>query len=87
MEKIVQVIIQRSWNTWSLLLQPPTTFTCSQKTEMNACVDILLTVLKGHYIAAVCSILGISASDEIPKNLPNLSTRESKMKFIAELSR
>ena len=57
------------------------------KDEMNACVDILLTVLKGHYIAAACSILGISASDEIPKNLPNLSTRESKMKFIAELSR
>ena len=86
MEKIVKVI-KRSWNTWSLL-QPPTTFTCSQKPkdEMNACVDILLTVLKGHYIAAACAILGISASDKIPKNLPNLSTHESKMKFIAELS-
>ena len=54
---------------------------------MNACVDVLLTILKGHYIAAACSILGISAPDEVPKNLPTLTTHKSKMKFIAELSR
>ena len=39
------------------------------KDEVNACVDILLTILKGHYIAAACSILGISAPDETPKNV------------------
>ena len=55
------------------------------KDEVNACVDILLTILKGHYIAAACSILGISAPDETPKNVPTLTTRQSKMKFIAGL--
>lgn len=56
------------------------------KDEVNACVDILLTILKGHYIAAACSILGISAPDETPKSVPTLTTHQSKMKFIAELS-
>ncbi len=26
---------------------------------MNACVDFLMAVVKGHYIAAACSTLGI----------------------------
>ena len=77
-----------SWNTWSFL-QSPTMFTSSKKKtkdDMNACVNNLLTVLKGHYVAAACSILGISVPDEIPKNLPNLTTHKNRMKFIAELS-
>lgn len=74
-------------NTWSFLQSP--TFTCSKKPKegMNAFVDVLLTVLKGYFVAAACSILVISNADEVPKKCPTLHTDKSKMNFIAKLSR
>ena len=57
------------------------------KKDMNACTDVLFTVLKGHYVACACSLLGIASPNDTPKHLPPLKTREQKSKFIAELSR
>ena len=57
------------------------------KKDMNACTDALLTVLKGHYVACACSVLGIVSPNDTPKHLPPLKTKEQKSKFVAELSR
>ena len=57
------------------------------KNDMNACVDVLFTVLKGHYIASACEMLGISKADEIPKDLTIPNDKEGRIKFIAKLSR
>ena len=54
---------------------------------MNACTDILFTVLKDHYVAYACTLLGISSPEDTPENLPSLTTKQDNMKFIAELSR
>jgi hypothetical protein len=54
---------------------------------MNACTDVLFTVLKGHYVACACSLLGIDSPNDKPKHLPPLKTREQKSKYISELSR
>ena len=53
---------------------------------MNACVDVLFTVLKGHYVACACSLLGIASPSDTPKDLPPLKTKKQKSKFVAELS-
>lgn len=55
---------------------------------MNACTDILITVLKGHYIAAACSLLEIDDPQGKPKSLPALhkmSARE-RYSYIMDLS-
>ena len=59
----------------------------SQK-DMNACTDILMTVLKGHYIAAASNMLGISSLDEIPKSLPDFkkASVEEKKAFLYDLA-
>ena len=38
------------------------------KKDFNACRDILFTVLKGHFIAAACSKMGIEKANAIPPN-------------------
>lgn len=58
------------------------------KKDMNACTDILITVLKGHYIAAACSLLEIDDPEGKPKSLPALhkmSARE-RYSYIMDLS-
>ena len=55
---------------------------------MNACItDVLFTVLKGHYVAYACNLLGIDSPNDNPKHLPPLETKGQQFKFIAELSR
>ena len=39
------------------------------KKNFNACLDVLLTILKGHFIAAACSEMGISSPSEISESL------------------
>ena len=39
------------------------------KKNFNACLDVLLTILKGHFIAAACFEMGISSPSEIPESL------------------
>ena len=34
------------------------------KKDMNACMDVLFTVLKGHYVAYACKLLGIKNASE-----------------------
>ena len=57
------------------------------KDNMNACVDILFTVLKGHFIASACKKLGITKCTDSPPNFPSLKKREEKFAFITELAR
>ena len=54
---------------------------------MNACTDALFTVLKGHFVAYTCKLLGISDPNDTPKTLPPLNSKEDKQKLIAYLSR
>ena len=58
------------------------------KKDMNACTDILMTVLKGHYIAAASNMLGISSLDEIPKSLPDFKKASvaEKKAFLYDLA-
>ena len=59
--------LPRPWYSWALIC-------CSllgrlpkakvPRKDFNACIDILFTVLKGHYIAVACSVLGIKKMDE-----------------------
>ena len=55
---------------------------------MNACCDSLFKVLKGHYIATACKLLGITKPTQTP---PDLQVRgmcsNAKMKYIATLAR
>ena len=39
------------------------------KKNFDACLDVLLTILKGHFIAAACSEMGISSPSETPESL------------------
>ena len=58
------------------------------KKNMNACCDSLFIVLKGHYIATACKLLGITKPTQTP---PDLQVRgmcsNAKMKYIATLAR
>ena len=54
---------------------------------MNACVDILFTVLKGHFVAHACQQLGITNCSDTPPNFPSLKTRDEKFAFITKLAR
>ena len=58
------------------------------KKDMNACTDILLTVLKGHYVAGTLSLLGISKLDETPKSITDFrkASDEEKKAFLYDLS-
>lgn len=53
---------------------------------MNACTDVLFTVLNGHYVACACILLGIDSPCDTPNDLPPLKTNEQKSNFFAELS-
>lgn len=53
---------------------------------MNACTDALFTVLKGHYVAYACMLLGISKPTEMPQNMEVLHGKSAKIEFIAKLA-
>ena len=75
------------WHLCSLLGRLPSVK--DPKKDMNACTDILFTVLKGHYIAAACNELGIDNPNSLPpETLPDfqrVSARE-RYSFIMKLS-
>ena len=54
---------------------------------MNACTDILFTVLKGHFVAFACTKLGIDKPTDTPSDFPTLTKREKKLSYIIELAR
>lgn len=45
------------------------------KKDMNACTDALFTVLKGHYIAYACQLLGLSGPSESSEVIATLKGR------------
>ena len=51
------------------------------KKDMNACTDILVTVLKGHYIAATCHFLQIDDPESKPKALPDFHSKSSRERY------
>ena len=59
------------------------------KKDLHACVDALMTVFKGHIIAAACTELDIDHSNaEITDGVPGKkSTKEEKRKFMYTLAR
>ena len=48
------------------------------KKDFNACRDVLFTVVKGHYIAAACSELGIEKPDGIPSKLDMIAQMQQQ---------
>ena len=58
------------------------------KKDMNACMDILITVLKGHSVASAYTLLGIDQPDSKPARLPTFSKMSAREKysFIINLS-
>lgn len=43
------------------------------KKDVNACIDFIDTVVKGHYVACACEVLGISSVDEPPALPPGIN--------------
>ena len=72
------------WDTCSLLGRLPSAN--KPKNNMNACADILFTVLKGHYVALACTKLGIDKPTDTPTDFPTLTKREKKLSYIIELA-
>ena len=53
------------------------------KKDMHASFDILMTVLKGHLVAAACTELGISGPDsDIPLTCPEFPQRSVASKVV-----
>ena len=74
------------WHLCSLLGRLPSAK--DPKKDMNACMDVLITVLKDHYVASACTLLGIDQPDSKPASLSTfikMSARE-KYSFIINFS-
>ena len=58
------------------------------KKDMTACTDLLVTVIKGHYLSVACSILGIKKCTDVPPNIPNVKniSPQEKKAFIRDLA-
>ena len=48
------------------------------KKDVNACVDFINTVVKGHFVACACDVLGISSPDEPPVLPPGIHTASER---------
>ncbi len=59
------------------------------KKDFNACSDVLFTILKGHFIAAACDVLGIQKPHEEPASLPAIKqgTSSQKKSFIDRVAK
>ena len=53
---------------------------------MNALVDFLETVVKGHWLACVCDVLGVGSIDDTLK-VPKYTSAEEQRKYIEGLAR
>ena len=75
------------WHLCSLLGRLPSVK--DPKKDMNACTDVLFTVLKAHYVAAACKELGIespnSPQPETILDFTRMPARE-RYSFIMKLS-
>ncbi len=59
------------------------------KKDMNACVDFLMAVVKGHYITAACQILGIEDPQSEIANIPNpkCTSVEERREFVYSVAK
>ena len=59
------------------------------KKDVNACVDFINTVVKGHFVACACEVLNISSIDEPPVFPPGIhkASDAQKLAFIKKIAR
>ena len=58
------------------------------KKDVNACIDFITTIVKGHYLACACEISGVSQIDEqlvLPNGILKASDPE-KLAFISKIA-
>ena len=62
--------------------------TANPKKDVNACVDLIYTVTKGHILACACDILNISGLDEHPAIPPGLKEagKPEQLAFINDIA-
>lgn len=62
--------------------------TAYPKNDINACVDLIYTVMKGHILAAACDILKVSGLDGVPAIPAGLKTagKPEKLAFISDIA-
>ena len=61
------------------------------KKDVNTCVDFLYTVVKGHYLACACEILGVTSLDNplthvLPPGIQS-ADKATQLAFIEDLAR
>ena len=59
------------------------------KKDVNACIDFISTVMKGHFLACACGILGVTSLDgqlTLPPGLHKASAVE-QLTFINDISK
>ena len=58
------------------------------KKDVNACLDFIYTVVKGHILASACEVLGVSGLDGVPTIPPGLKTasKTEQLSFIGDIS-
>ncbi len=59
------------------------------KKDVNACIDFISAVVKGHFLACACDLFGVSSIDEplvLPPGIHKASDAE-KLAFISRLAR
>ena len=58
------------------------------KKDVNACIDFISTIIKGHFLACACGIFGLSSLDE-PLVLPpgiHMASNSEKLAFVNRIS-
>ena len=58
------------------------------KKDVNACIDFITTIVRGHYLACACEIFGVSQIDEqlvLPNGILKASDPE-KLAFISKIA-
>ena len=59
------------------------------KKDVNACIDFIYTIVKGHFLACACDLFGVSSLEEslvLPPGIESSSAAE-KLAFIMKISR
>ena len=55
------------------------------KKDVNACVDFLETVVKGHWLACACNVLGVGSLDD-HLTIPQLKFASEKKAFVESIA-
>lgn len=58
------------------------------KKDMNACVDLIYTVMKGHILAYACEVLKVSRLEDEPTGVADIKTagKTEQLAFISDLA-